>query len=145
MKALNNFALIAPCGMNCSLCMAYLREKNPCPGCRGDDAGKPITRWQCKIKTCEILQRQGFKFCFPCQEFPCARLKHLDKRYQTRYGMSMIENLDTIQNRGIRKFLASERARWACPECGGTICVHNRYCYDCGNRILREEGQHEND
>ena len=29
--------LIAPCGMNCSLCRAYGRERKPCPGCRGDD------------------------------------------------------------------------------------------------------------
>jgi uncharacterized radical SAM superfamily Fe-S cluster-containing enzyme len=34
MKALENISLIAPCGMNCSICSAYLREKNKCPGCR---------------------------------------------------------------------------------------------------------------
>ena len=31
--------LIAPCGMDCGLCMGYLREKNTCGGCRaGDEA-----------------------------------------------------------------------------------------------------------
>jgi hypothetical protein len=59
-------------------------------------------------------------------------LKHLDKRYRTKYGMSMIENLENIRGFGIRRFVASESARWACPECGGMICIHNRYCYRCG-------------
>ncbi len=27
---------IAPCGMNCATCLAYLRDKNTCCGCRGD-------------------------------------------------------------------------------------------------------------
>jgi hypothetical protein len=144
MKSLNKFALVAPCGMNCGICMAYLRPKNKCPGCRGDDAGKPITRWQCKIKTCETFQNQNFRFCFQCQEFPCSRLKHLDKRYRTRYGMSMIQNLEHIRDFGIRKFVASERVRWLCPECGGTICVHRNYCYDCGHKISRQEEQDEN-
>lgn len=28
-----NRNLIAPCGMNCGVCIAYLREKNRCQGC----------------------------------------------------------------------------------------------------------------
>lgn len=44
MRSFNKISLIAPCGMNCSICMAYLREKNKCPGCRGNDIDKPITR-----------------------------------------------------------------------------------------------------
>ena len=31
MKPLNKFQLIAPCGMNCSICVAYLREKTNVP------------------------------------------------------------------------------------------------------------------
>jgi hypothetical protein len=34
MSPVDENALIAPCGMNCGVCMAYLREKNKCPGCR---------------------------------------------------------------------------------------------------------------
>jgi len=32
--------------------------------------------------------------------FPCIRLTHLDKRYRANYGMSMIDNLETIQGSG---------------------------------------------
>jgi hypothetical protein len=137
MESLRKISLIAPCGMNCSICTAYLRERNKCPGCRAPDADKPVTRVICKIKTCEFFQKHSSKFCFQCESFPCDPLKHLDKRYRTQYDMSMIENLENIQRMGVRKFLENEKSRWACPECGGVICVHKRYCYNC----IKKQGQ----
>jgi hypothetical protein len=134
MESLNKISLIAPCGMNCGICMAYLRDKNKCSGCRGVDTDKPITRTKCKIKNCLIFQKGETKFCFDCKKFPCNNLKHLDKRYQTKYNMSMIENLEYIKNFDINKFIRNEKIRWTCSECGGTICVHKGYCYGCGNK-----------
>ena len=128
--------LIAPCGMNCSVCMAYLRERNKCPGSRGPDTGKAATRIRCKIKTCEVFQKGKAKFCFTCKNFPCTILKHLDLRYQTRYHMSMIENLEFIKKKGIKKFVENEKIRWASPECGGIMCVHTGYCNTCGRKRL---------
>jgi hypothetical protein len=55
----------------------------------------------------------------------------LDKRYRTKYGMSMIENLNNIENLGIRQFVRNEIERWRCPECGGMICVHKPACIYC--------------
>jgi len=126
--------LIAPCGMNCGICMAYLREKNKCPGCREGDENKAKSVVNCKIKNCDELKNNNLKFCFPCEKFPCALIKHLDKRYRTRYKMSMIENLENIKKFGIRKFSRNEEVRWTCSECGGTICVHKGYCYGCGEK-----------
>lgn len=123
--------LIAPCGMNCRLCSAYVRKKNTCPGCRDDSLSKPNTRWNCRIKTCEKMAAGEAGFCFECEDFPCARLKHLDKRYRTKYGMSMVENLENIRTSGIEKFVESEKGRWKCPECGNTLCVHKPHCLSC--------------
>lgn len=130
----NEKLLIAPCGMNCNICMAYLREKNKCHGCRESNLNKPVTRTKCKIKNCEFFQKEGTQFCFECSDFPCDKLKHLDKRYRTKYNMSMIENLENIQKLGLKEFLENERARWTCSKCGGTICVHKGYCYSCGEQ-----------
>ena len=124
--------LISPCGMNCGICRAHLRRINPCPGCRSSDAGKPITRVRCKIKTCANFKDEKRKYCFQCDDFPCANLEHLDKRYRLKYRMSMIENLVQIKKSGIRKFLVSEKLRWECLECGGTVCVHNGKCAERG-------------
>ena len=135
-RSLNIFSLIAPCGMNCGICLAYLRETSKCPGCRGTDLNKPKTRAQCKIKKCQTLNNPRSKFCFACGTFPCDRLKHLDKRYRTKYQMSMIENLERIKKLGIKKFVAEEKSRWACSECGGVVCVHKGYCLACRNKAI---------
>jgi hypothetical protein len=128
---MNKILLIAPCGMNCGLCLAFLRDKNKCPGCRLFNKQEPVSIVRCKIKNCEVIQKGKVKFCFVCESFPCYRLKHLDKRYRTKYKMSMIENLENIKKFGIRKFIKSENKRWACPKCGGMICVHRGYCLKC--------------
>jgi hypothetical protein len=134
MKSLNSYSLIAPCGMNCRVCQAYLRDKNKCSGCNTEDKNKPITRARCKIKNCKILQNSKIQYCLQCDSIPCASLKQLDKRYRTKYNMSMIENLGFIKKFGIRKFVKSEKARWACPKCRGVICVHKGYCLTCEKR-----------
>jgi hypothetical protein len=101
---------------------------------QGDNANKPVTRVGCKIKNCEAFKKEDINFCFECKDFPCDNLKHLDNRYRTKYNMSMIENLENIKNFGIKKFLENEGVRWDCPKCYGTICVHNGYCYSCGEK-----------
>jgi hypothetical protein len=124
-------ALIAPCGMNCILCYAYVRDKKSCPGCRGSDDSKSISCLACRIKNCEKIAGGNIKYCYECDSFPCARLKQLDKRYRTKYCMSMIENLNTIQNLGIRRFIENEKKRWACPKCGRLLSVHKSECIYC--------------
>ena len=122
---------IAPCGMNCTLCMAYLRVKNKCSCCRSSNEGKSISILRCKIRNCEKLNSE---FCYTCQEYPCKNVKHIDKRYRTKYNMSMIQNLEYIRDKGISAFITSQKAKWTCPKCGGTICVHKGYCISCGNK-----------
>jgi len=122
--------LIAPCGMNCGICMAYLREKNKCPGCRAADTNKAISCIRCKIKNCEIIQKGEVKYCFECVK-TCARLKQLDKRYRTKYHMSMIENLEFIRDNGMDKFLRWQTEKYKCPACGGILSTHNGKCYQC--------------
>jgi len=89
-------SLIAPCGMNCRLCRAYVREKKACPGCRGNDNLKSKSAAHCLIKHCEIRALK-IKYCYDCEKYLCDRLRHLDKRYITKYGMSMIGNLENIK------------------------------------------------
>ena len=52
---------------------------------------------------------------------------HLDRRYRTKYGMSMIENLNYIQKKGIRRFLKKEKSKWIIGD--KIFCVHKRKYY----------------
>jgi hypothetical protein len=118
--------LIAPCGMNCAICMAFLREKNRCGGCYAPDR---LCSINCTISSCDKVKG---RYHHTCSNFPCKRLKQLDTRYRTKYHMSMIENLDAIKRDGIRSFVKGERERWSCKTCGGTIDVHHYRCSVCG-------------
>lgn len=123
--------LIASCGMNCGVCSAYLRQRNPCPGCRAPDRGKPKTRRRCQIKTCRVRRENKLDFCAGCHRLPCEPLQRLDRRYRTQYGMSMLANLQTIATDGVAALVQRERARWICQGCGATLCVHTNACPEC--------------
>jgi len=123
--------MIAPCGMNCGICLAHLRDKNVCNGCWSNNGHKSKSRSNCNIKNCTFLEKTDSKFCYECMKFPCTRLKQLDKRYRLKYSMSMLENLHYIKEIGLEKFEQKEAIRWKCNTCGGTICVHRGYCLKC--------------
>ena len=124
--------LIAPCGIDCRLCQAYGREKNACPGCRGEDTFKSKSCISCRIRNCEKSIEGGVEYCFGCAGFPCARLSHLDQRYRTKYGTSPIHNLRSIHEIGINNFVKSEEQKWTCPGCGSLLCMHKPQCLSCG-------------
>lgn len=126
--------LIAPCGINCALCGAFRREKNRCPGCldpKGNSNLKHLST--CSIKFCENMNKTGHKLCSNCDKFPCARIKQLDKRYRTKYHLSVIENLENIKKLGLREFVKQQEKEWTCPKCKkDLICCHSGKCFGCG-------------
>jgi hypothetical protein len=124
--------MIAPCGMNCGSCLAYMRYKDHCLGCRVNDDTKPASCKQCIIVNCDYLEKTESKFCYECQKYPCPRLKRLDKRYSIKYNTSFFDNLTMIKEKGIDSSLAFETERRACPQCGSTLCVHRPICFECG-------------
>jgi len=129
----NSILLIAPCGMNFTLCYAYQRNKNHCPGCRIESDTKNISCINCRIKNCENINDTSKNFCYQCESFPCKILDYLDKRYRTKYNMSMIENLEYIKKNGLKKFIVNENKKWACSNCGENIYVHKDGCLICSN------------
>ena len=133
MKPLVSFDkyLIAPCGMNCGTCLAYLREKNKCSGCRILSDDTAISVKTCTVTKCIYLAKTKSKFCYECEKYPCKRIKQLDKRYRTKYGTSFIENLLMIKENGIDYFLDFESKRRTCTNCGSTLCVHRDFCLTC--------------
>lgn len=122
--------LIAPCGMNCRLCYGYIRPKDNCSGCNSQDGSKPVYCTKCKIVLCEKRIQNKWPTCALC-ETPCRRLKDLDKRYRSRYHMSMMENLAYIRNSGIDAFLQSQEEHFRCKACGEILSIHRKECPHC--------------
>ncbi|HLE74959.1 MAG TPA: DUF3795 domain-containing protein [Candidatus Bathyarchaeia archaeon] len=136
--------LIAPCGMNCTLCASYLALQNEvkskgirvpyCAGCRPRNKKCAFLKKQCsKLLNGEVT------YCFECTSFPCDRLKTIDNRYKARYKMSLIDNLNFIKKHGINKFLGEQKKLWKCPNCGEMISCHNGICFNCELEKLRNK------
>lgn len=122
--------LIVPCGINCGVCIAYLRERKPCSGCR-ESGNKPKHCINCIIVNCDYLAETKSGFCFDCIKFPCLRMRQLDSRYRKNYRLSLIENLKQIQSGGIKEFLEAETTKWTCPSCLKILSVHRDFCLNC--------------
>ena len=124
--------MIAPCGLDCSICSQALNKEEPCAGCNGPDDNKPeFCATMCTIIKC--VKRRGYRFCDECRDFPCKDSAERESRYLSQYAMkeSPFENMKAIRENGMKAFLETERKKWTC-ECGGIICVHDGICSDCG-------------
>lgn len=138
--------LISPCGMNCAICASYLAQKNDvkskgvrmpyCVGCRPRNKNCAFLK-----KRCAILSSGEVTFCFECDNFPCENLSTIDKRYRTRYRMSMIENLNFIKENATEKFLEEQQKTWKCKTCGELLSCHNGLCFECDLEKLRNKKQ----
>ena len=134
----NNFApeLIAPRGLNCALCRAYIAYRLGIPRVRGKvtyctgcfPRGK-----NCYIKRgCKKLSKHQLESCSECDTMPCEKLAHLNDRYRERYGLSRVENLKLLKAKGMDEFIKNQTASYTCPSCGDVICVHDAKCLVCG-------------
>jgi len=122
--------------MDCTVCYAHLRRRKPCPGCRGQDDAKPAHCRTCHHKECAA--EKGIDFCVDCPDFPCIRIRRLDKSYRQRYGVSLIEMTTRMKNVGAVAYLREQRAKWTCTDCGGVISLHDWTCSECGKSTPRE-------
>ena len=127
--------LIAPCGMNCNVCSAYLAYERDlpkrlgnikCKGCRPRNKQCAFVKKRCGNR----LMKNQVQYCFECDKFPCEHIQKISAKYEKRWNTSFIDNLNYIKEHGEEKFLKKEIARYKCKECGGTICIHNGKCYD---------------
>ncbi|MBA3046117.1 MAG: DUF3795 domain-containing protein [Candidatus Thermoplasmatota archaeon] len=128
--------LIAPCGMNCAICSAYLamsrgHEKKKgmshCTGCRARNKNCSFIKKRCTGG----LRQNKIRFCYECSDFPCENLRKIDARYRKNYDYSFIVALEFIRDNGMEPHLVHEEMRYKCPSCGDVLCVHNGKCYKC--------------
>ena len=112
--------LVAPCGINCRLCYAYIRPKKPCRGCRVNHKDKPKSCTNCVVVNCEKRLENGWETCASCEK-KCRRIKQLNVRYLAKYHVDVVENLAHIGENGMEEFLQWEDARWRCPHCKAAI------------------------
>ena len=136
-KNLFTAEMVAPCGLDCSLCKLALSETNPCPGCLGPNENKPaFCAEQCSIVLCRKRKDNRYRYCDECPDYPCKDVLEKENRYSSKYPLyeSPGKNLREIRELGMDKFLKNERRQWTCKDCGSVICVHTGICSGCGKQ-----------
>jgi hypothetical protein len=128
--------LIAPCGMYCGVCSAYLAYAHQTPRVRGKItycAGCRPRNKQCSFlkKRCARLGDEAVEYCFECPSYPCENLKSVDASYRDKYGMSPLENLEIIHTQGEGALLDALSERYSCKKCGELRSIHSGKCYVC--------------
>lgn len=118
--------LLAVCGMNCLICYRYCDSNKPCSGCLNR---KSKDTRRCQIQDCAASR--SLRHCFDCDDYPCKRILRLERNYNKRYGVSLIENCRSIQELGRDNFFEQQREKYRCPDCGGIISLHDKVCSEC--------------
>ncbi len=59
MEFSNKFSLVAPCGMNCGICRAYLRKKINVPVVGVMTLINPLPVLDVKLKTAQLLRKKN--------------------------------------------------------------------------------------
>ena len=125
--------MFAPCGMNCKVCYRHCSHKKPCGGCLISDLSKPEHCRKCKIKDC--IREKGLSYCHECSEFPCKRIKSLEKSYRSRYSASLLQNSRFVCENGLEAFMRQQKEMYTCPKCGGIVSIHGFCCSECGQAV----------
>lgn len=149
---------VAPCGLYCGVCAIHIahRDKNEkfkerlvnlyrgnvqgkgtlpnsenldakeirCGGCLSNDLFMHCR--QCKIRDCTM--EKGYTGCHECDEFPCT---HIDNFSMAVGKKVILRSIPYWREFGTEKWIAAEKARYFCPECGNKVFRGAARCNEC--------------
>jgi hypothetical protein len=147
--AFRNEKLVAPCGLFCGACPAYiathvnnaqaaaskpepgskpsLRDMQ-CDGCLG--GGRlPAHAPKCAIRICAVEKTKTGR-CSECQEFPCSLITDFNNDGILHHA-EVLENLRQLRKMGIDDWTKREDAHWQCPKCQARLGWYDAECPKC--------------
>lgn len=150
--------VVGICGLYCGTCPIYLaHRKNDIDQLRkiSEETGVPVEKVYCDgclsanvFSRCEDC-RHGFRqcatenkvtWCFECPNFPCKRLSDF-RDVHVVDGIShhahVIDDLQSIKEHGIKKWLERQAREAVCPECGASLYWFSRKCSNCQAEIKK--------
>ena len=137
----NNEKLVAPCGLYCGACTAYLathddragtgKAKGPsmqCDACMGNGRA-PAHVSKCAIKVCAAEKTKTGR-CSECADFPCSIISDFNNDGVQHHG-EVLENLRQLRTMGITEWTKHEEDRWSCSQCKTKLAWYDAECPKC--------------
>lgn len=124
----NKWNLVAPCGLYCQECSAFLNGK--CGGCRSGRGLSKKYRKYCQIYEC--LNNKKIKICLGCKAFPCKFFDFFkaERLEESSWFLDIWSNMKQIKEKGLINFLKN-KANWLKEreECAKKNGVKS--CHEC--------------
>lgn len=144
------------CGLNCGACpilganergdedwiqktaVAWKRspEDLKCMGCKTDVTATFCAN--CGMRLC--ARQKGLEFCVECDDYPCELITNF-RNDDAPHHSAVFTNLVQVKENGVEAWLASEKERWACPECGTRFYWYAEKCSKCGAELYNAVAQ----
>jgi hypothetical protein len=129
--------LMAPCGLYCGECKAFLDEE--CGGCRSNSGIAAEFSRICKIALCSNDKK--VKVCLECDDFPCSHMDYFKARRLQESGwyIDIVGNMKDLKELGLEELCkrkdASVSERLACAKKRGVPFCDT--CKDWPCRLCR--------
>lgn len=124
----NAWNLVAPCGLYCGECLAFLDRE--CGGCRSNRGLSKKYREYCKIYECS--SNKGLKICLECNEFPCKFFDFFkaEKLIESSWFLDVLSNMKQIKEIGLSNFLKKKES-WLKEREECAVKRGVKYCDEC--------------
>jgi len=136
------------CGLYCGACLTLRANKEGkveeaakawgmkpedlvCNGCKSEVNASSCR--ECEIKAC--AKTKGVDFCIECPDYPCQYLKDLQADEWVHHRV-ILDNLERIKSAGLDNWLAEQKERWSCPNCGNPTGWYDAKCKKCGAEVV---------
>jgi hypothetical protein len=138
------------CGIYCGACSITLRgttghadafaaclgavpkQDLACDGCKSDAVYAGCRT--CRVRPC--AQERGVTHCADCADYPCTLYRGWQSLAKVLGHVTEApRSLESICRDGVDAWLAAQKRRWSCPDCGAPISWYARACHQCGRKL----------
>jgi hypothetical protein len=150
--------IVGTCGLYCGTCPIYLAPRKKdldqikrisketgissgkvyCDGCLSNNVFAPCVVCKHGFRRCASVNK--VTWCFQCPHFPCQRLSDFKDAHVVE-GIShhahVIDDLQSMREQGIEKWVEKQSREARCPECGTVLYWFVRECSNCRAQVKR--------
>ena len=116
-----------------SACLGSVpKEELVCGGCKSGTVYAGCST--CTLRRC--AREKGIAHCVDCADYPCRMYRAWQSVAKfLPHAREAPFSLETIKRDGVDSWLAAQKKRWSCPDCGSPFSWYAPKCHQCGRRL----------
>ena len=103
-----------------------------CGGCKSEDVF--VNCGACKLRACARSRR--VEHCSDCSDYPCSLYRDFQRLGSLLPHVGLCPgNLEAVRVAGAERWLAEQKERWRCLDCGTPFAWYADACCSCGRKL----------